>query len=178
MPHLRVGFAFEANFINARDNFIRAEKCFNLFIEMKLAATSHQRLEAFFREYMNDADFRLPVIYFHVGKFAKILTNLISVHGITFGRRIFITPTLLSLNQNNFPKLPEDLIAHEITHTLQYRKEGFAGFLYKYLTDYWRNLRKTGKWNASARREAYLNIPFEIEARKVAAQFVEWSRGK
>lgn len=142
---------------------------------MKLAAAAHQKLEAFFREYLEDETFNLPVINFYVGKFTKILTNAISVHGITFGRRIFITPKLIALNQQNFLKLPADLIAHEITHTLQYKKEGFVGFLSKYLRSYWRNLREQGKWDARARRQAYLDIPFEIEARAVAEKFVEWN---
>ena len=142
---------------------------------MKLADSSHQRLEAFFREHLNDADFRLPAINFYVGIFTKILTNLISVHGITFGKRIFIAPKHLSLNQNNFLKLPEDLIAHEITHTLQYRREGFVKFFYKYLLSYRRNLCAKKKWNAAARQEAYLEIPYEIEARATAARFVEWN---
>jgi len=142
---------------------------------MKLAETSHYKFEIFFREYLGDDDFRLPVIDVYVGKFTKILTNLIGVHGIAFGRRIFITPRLLAFNRNNYLKLPEDLIAHEITHALQYRREGFIKFLYKYLTDYWRNLRKKKKWDAAARYEAYLEIPFEIEARAAAARFVEWS---
>lgn len=142
---------------------------------MKLADSSHRRLEAFFREYLDDADFRLPVINFYVGVFTKILTGLINVHGITFGKRIFIAPKLLSLNRNNFMKLPEDLIAHEIAHVLQYRREGFITFFYKYLSDYWQNLRGRKKWNAAARHQAYLEIPFEIEARATAARFVEWN---
>jgi hypothetical protein len=143
---------------------------------MKLAATSHQKLETFFRDYLNDKEFRLPIIQFHVGKPTNLLTNFINVHGITFGRRIFIAPNLLSINQNNSLKLPEELIAHEIAHALQYQREGFAGFLYKYLSSFWRNLQSKKKWDADTRHQAYLEIPFEIEARAVAAKFVEWNR--
>lgn len=142
---------------------------------MKLAAASHRKLESFFREYLNDENFRLPPTYFYVGGFTRTLTKIISVHGITIGKRIFIKPTLLTLNRNNLPKLPEDLIAHEITHVLQYRREGFSKFFYKYLTDYWRNLGGKKKWDAASRQEAYLEIPFEIEARQAAARFVEWN---
>ena len=145
---------------------------------MKLAETSHQKLEIFFREYLNDKEFRLPIIYFHVGKATKLLTNLINVHGITFGRRIFIAPNLLSINQNKFLKLPEELVAHEIAHALQYQREGFAVFFYKYLSSFWRNLRNKKNWDAETRHEAYLEIPFEIEARAVAAKFVEWNAAK
>jgi hypothetical protein len=143
---------------------------------MKLADTSHQRLEEFFREYLDNADFHLPTIYLYAGKFTDILTSVISVHGITLGKRIFITPKLLSFNRNNFLKLPEDLIAHEITHAIQYRQEGFFRFFYQYASSYWRNLRAKKKWDAAARHEAYLEIPFEIEARRAAAWFVEWNR--
>ncbi len=142
---------------------------------MKLAENSHRKLELFFREYLNDENFELPMIDLYVGKFSSFLTAAISVHGITLGRRIFITSKLLTLNQNNFLKLPENLVAHEITHVLQYREEGFAKFFYKYLTNYWKNLRGKKKWDADARHEAYLAIPFEIEARKIAAEFVEWN---
>lgn len=143
---------------------------------MKLAETSHQKLEMFFREYLNDEEFRLPIIYFYVGKFTNFFTNFISVHGITFGRRIFIAPNLLSLNQNNLLKLPEELVAHEITHVLQYNREGFFKFFYKYLTNFWRNLKKKNKWDGESRQQAYLEIPFEVEARAVAARFVEWNK--
>jgi hypothetical protein len=142
---------------------------------MKLAAASHRKLELFFREYLDDENLRLPKTHFYVGGFTKTLTKIISVHGITIGRRVFIKPTLLSLNRNNLPKLPEDLIAHEITHVLQYRREGFLKFFYKYLTSYWRNLRAKKKWDAVSRHKAYLEIPYEIEARQAAARFVEWN---
>jgi hypothetical protein len=39
-------------------------------------------------------------------------------------------------------------------------------------------LRKKKDWNASSRHEAYLEIPFEKEAREIAAKFVEWNRNK
>ncbi len=59
-------------------------------------------------------------------------------------------------------------------HVIQYKKVGFVKFLYKYLRDYWVNLRKKEKWNAASRRTAYLEIPFEIEARDAAQKFLEW----
>ncbi len=95
---------------------------------MKLAKSSQQKLETFFREYLNDKNFRLPVIHFYVGKFTRLFTSIVKVHGITFGRRIYIMPGFLGLNQNNQLKLPERLVAHEITHVLQYKREGFFKF--------------------------------------------------
>ncbi len=143
---------------------------------MKLAAAAHRELQAFFREYLKDEGFRLPVIYFYAGKLTGILTNLIGVHGITFGRHIFIKPSLVSLNRDGQPQLSKNLAAHEIVHTLQYRREGCVKFLSQYLKDYRQNLRKFEKRDASARQSAYLEIPSEIEARAIAAQFVEWRK--
>ncbi len=142
---------------------------------MKLAESSHRKIEIFFRQYLDDDKFHLPQIYFYVGKFTNLLTAFINVQGITFGRRIFIAPRLLTFNQKNLLKLPENLIAHEIAHVLQYKREGSIKFFYKYLTSFWRNLRKRGKWDAVSRQNAYLEIPFEVEARQVAANFVEWN---
>ncbi len=143
---------------------------------MKLAAAAHQELQAFFREYLRDEDFRLPVVYFYAGKLTGMLTGLIGVHGITFGRHIFIKPSLVSSNRNGQPHLSADLAAHEIAHTLQYEREGFIRFLCVYLADYQKNLRSFDQRDTSARHSAYLEIPFEIEARRVAAAFCEWRK--
>ena len=93
------------------------------------------------------------------------------IQGITIGTRIFILPELVSLNSKDKPSLPESLVAHEIAHVLQYKREGFFKFLYKYLRDYRNNLKKEAKLNFESRHRAYLNIPFEIEAREAAESF-------
>ncbi len=146
---------------------------FFIFI-MKLAESSHRKIEEFYREFLDEKDFKLPVIHFYAGKFTHTFTKLLSVNGITFGRRIFIFPQFISLNQNQNPKLPELLVVHEIAHVLQYRREGFIKFFYKYFGDYWKNLRKKKKWNQLARQQAYFEIPFEVEARKAADKYLEW----
>ncbi len=145
---------------------------------MKLAQGSHQKLETFFREYLNDDNFRLPKIHFYVGKITGIFSSILKIHGITFGRRIFILPKFLTTNQKNLLTLPEKLIAHEVTHVVQYRREGFVKFFYKYMTNFWKNLRTKEKWDIDSRQEAYLEIPFEIEARKIADKFIEWNKSE
>lgn len=141
---------------------------------MKLSENSHRRLERFFRFYLADDSFNLPTVHFHTGKLTTLLTQIIRVNGITFGRNVLIMSALVSLNRKNQKKIPEDLIVHEIMHVIQYRKKGFAKFLYQYLKFYWINLRKTGEWNFAARRRAYLDIPFEIEAREAAEEYLKW----
>ncbi|MBA2494420.1 MAG: hypothetical protein H0V31_06960 [Acidobacteria bacterium] len=142
---------------------------------MKLATSSHQKLETFFRELLNDETFRLPVIHFYVGKFTRFFTWIVKVHGITFGCRIYIMPKFLSLNENNQLTLPLKLAAHEITHALQYKREGFIKFFYKYLKSFCGNLRRKKSWDIISRQESYLEIPFEVEAREVSDKFVEWN---
>jgi hypothetical protein len=141
---------------------------------MKLSRNSHHKLEIFFRDFLLDESFTLPLVYFHTGKISKIFTLFLNINGITIGRRVFILPKLVSLNRKNQKKLPEDLIVHEIMHVIQYKNAGFLKFFYKYLRDYWRNLRKNGKWDSASRRQAYLDIPFEIEARRAAQKYLEW----
>src|SRR5262245_31241729 len=57
------------------------------------------------------------------------------------------------------------LLAHEITHCLQYRKHGTWSFRRLYLAAYFKN-----RLRGMSRREAYLNIPFEVEAREIEAK--------
>ncbi len=142
---------------------------------MRLAEPSHQKLESFFQEYLDDKSFRLPQSYFYIGKFSLVFTAVLGVHGITLGRQIFILPSLVSHTKNRKLKLPESLVVHEVTHVLQYRQEGVLRFVYKYLKSYWNNLKHEQRWNITARRQAYLAIPYEIEARRTAAEFVKWS---
>ena len=145
---------------------------------MKLAVGSHQKLELFFREYLNDEKFNLPKIHFYAGSITQLLTKIINVQGITFGRRIFILKKFVALNQENLLTLPQKLAVHEITHVIQYRHYGFIKFFYKYLTNFWKNLRTKKKWDVISRHAAYLEIPFEVEAREVADKFVEWNKSK
>ncbi|MDX2031842.1 MAG: DUF4157 domain-containing protein [Blastocatellia bacterium] len=57
------------------------------------------------------------------------------------------------------------LLAHEIAHCRQYQVLGTWRFRLRYLRFYFANRRR-----GLSRSEAYLNIPFEIEAREVEAR--------
>lgn len=143
---------------------------------MKLSAKSHKKIEDFFREYLGEEDFRLPEIYFYGGKFTNYLTSFLKIEGITIGRRIYIFPDNFWVSENQKLRLGEELVVHEITHVLQYRREGFFRFLWLYFKSYLSNLMKRGKWDLMSRAESYFEIPFEIEARKTASKFVLWSK--
>jgi hypothetical protein len=141
---------------------------------MKLSAGSHRQLEEFFREYFGDEKLKLPEIQIYGRRGARLLTRLLSVDGITFGRHIFITPRHLRRGEDKRLYAPRELIAHEITHTLQYLRHGTFKFFYLYLKGFFEALRQKENWNFRARMEAYLEIPHEVEARLLAAKYVNW----
>lgn len=77
--------------------------------------------------------------------------------GITLGRQIYITSHLFDADGD----LPLSLVIHETTHVAQYLRDGYTGFLARYVKDYLTNLAR-----GMSDRDAYLAIPHEIEARK------------
>ena len=145
---------------------------------MKLSEKSRKKIEDFFREYLENEEFNLPEIYFYGGKFTHYLTSALKIEGITIGRRIYIFPENFWLSENQKLRLDEELVVHEITHVLQYAREGVLRFLRLYLKSYYSNLRKKKKWHIYARAEAYLEIPYEIEARQAASRFAAWSKNR
>ena len=59
-----------------------------------------------------------------------------------------------------------ELMAHELVHVRQWAEYGVVGFLRRYLGDYLRGL-----WTHRRHRKAYLDIPFEAEARDRAKRW-------
>ena len=145
---------------------------------MKLSEKSHRKIEDFFRENLADEKFRLPPIVFYSGSFTRILTRLLDIGGITIGKRIYIAPDHFWLSETQLNRLDEKLAVHEITHVLQYKREGFLRFLWLYLRSYFTNLWGKKKWDLYARTEAYFEIPYEIEARKTASNYIIWSKDR
>jgi Domain of unknown function (DUF4157) len=145
---------------------------------MKLAEKSHKKIEKFFREYLEDEKFNLPIIYFYGGKWTHYLTSAINTDGITIGKRIFIFPDNFWKSEGELLRLDEKLVVHEIAHVLQYKREGFIRFLWLYLKSYLSNLKSKEKFDLKSRTEAYLDIPYEIEARKIASKFMVWNENR
>ena len=141
---------------------------------MKLSADSHRQLEDFFREYFGDENLKLPEIQIYARRGSYLVTKLLSVDGIAFGRHIFITPRCLRRTPDDRLCAPRELIVHEVTHTMQYRRHGVFKFFYLYLKGFLAALRQKESWNFQARLKAYLEIPQEIEARALAAEYVNW----
>ncbi len=142
---------------------------------MKLSRKSQRQLEIFFREYFNNENLKLPKIENYAKRGAWLVTKILGIDGITFGRHIFIKPSLLKNNTGEQLSISKVLIAHEVAHILQYQKYGVFGFFYSYLKGFFAALKQKKKWDFISRIEAYLEIPHEIEARICAAKFVEWT---
>lgn len=143
---------------------------------MKLSENSHQQLETFFREYFGDDKLRLPDVEVYGRGVAGAITKALKIYGITIGSRMFVRPDVLTRNLKDQLCISNELLAHELTHVVQYQKLGFFGFLYTYLKGYWKALKKKEKWDFNSRREAYLAIPHEVEARDCAAKYMEWKQ--
>ncbi len=142
---------------------------------MKLAESSRRKFEIFFRQQFKNEQFKLPGIYFYTGRFSLFLTTMLNIHGITVGRSVFVKPKSVTFLENKKYKIQVELAAHEIAHVLQFEREGFFRFLYKYSKSFAGNLKQKGNFNSISRQEAYWEIPFEIQARDIAAKFVKWN---
>lgn len=81
------------------------------------------------------------------------LPKKIGVNGVTLGEHVFY-----SYKKEN---VSDRLRTHEKEHTRQYQRDGIIPFLLRYFYEYCRNRLKGMNHN-----QAYLNINYEIEARK------------
>ena len=141
---------------------------------MKLAPRTNELIESFFRHYFGEENLKLPRIQIYSGSISKVITNLLNIDGITIGRHVLIRPGLIYRNSRNQICLSKKLLAHEITHVLQYQKEGFGGFLFNYFREYLKGIKRRKKWDSISRMYAYLDISHEIEARDCASKFINW----
>jgi len=143
---------------------------------MKLARESHRRLERFFREYFDDPQLKLPPIYLHRGRIARLVTKQLRIGAITIGRHILLSPNRVTQAEGNLCTKGW-LVAHEAAHVLQYEREGYVRFFFRYFYGYWLALRAGGKWDREARMNAYLAIEAEREAHEVERAYQAWSGG-
>jgi len=145
---------------------------------MKLSAESHCEVEEFFRRHTGRAGLVLPPVYVYAGGFAGLLTRVAGgVAAITFGRRVFVRPSLVRKDSSGRARLPAWLLVHEAAHVLQYEERGTLRFLAGYLRGYFRVLWEGKKFDAAARNRAYLAIPEEREAREAERAYAESRRG-
>ncbi len=99
-------------------------------------------------------------------RIVQVPTLAAGADGMTFGPFIF-------LRRDDDRSGTRELIAHELVHVHQFVELGPRRFLTRYVLDYLRALRRLRNHN-----EAYLAIPFEVEARDIAHQWAGRRPGK
>lgn len=94
-----------------------------------------------------------------------IRTNLLppAADGMTIGRFVL-------LRGDQIERGATTLLAHELVHVRQFAEMGMPRFFAAYFGSYFKNLLRTRN-----HRQAYLDIPLEIEARREAG---EWSKSR
>lgn len=94
-----------------------------------------------------------------------IRTNLLppAADGMTIGNVVF-------LRGDRIEQRATTLLAHELVHVRQFAEHGPIRFITQYVGAYLKNLRVSKN-----HRQAYLDIPFEIEARDEASKWAKKS---
>lgn len=145
---------------------------------MRLSEESRDLFIEFFceRGFCEKENFPEIRVYCRLG--ARVITTLVMADGITFGRRIFVSPKHVGRNEGARLVLSRNLLAHEIVHVIQYEERGYIRFAKVYVSEFWRRFRKKKHWTAKSWFEAYEAIPDEVEARRFASEFEAWSRSR
>ncbi len=131
-----------------------------------------------FSDFFSDSEIcesgRFPKVEVYARRGSWLVTNLLMVDGITIGRFVFINPKLVKRDQDRLLRISQTLMAHELAHVLQYQREGFFPFLIGYVKSFWEIFRKKERWNFRSWYESYFEMPQEVEAREIAAEFSKW----
>lgn len=92
-----------------------------------------------------------------------IRTNLLppAADGMTVGRFVF-------MRDDHIEHRASTLLAHELVHVRQFAEMGMPRFFASYFGSYFKNLARTRN-----HRQAYLDIPLEIEARRLAGTWAK-----
>jgi hypothetical protein len=80
--------------------------------------------------------------------------------GVTIGDDVYLRAEYF----DTYRQIPLDLVAHEVAHVAQFRRDGTVPFLTRYLYHYARGLAR-----GMSDRRAYRAIVYEREARRTAA---------
>ena len=142
---------------------------------MRLTAEGQAHIERFFRMYLRDERLTLPVVSLHADQWARALTSPFRFGAITFGRHVFVATDLVARDGSARTQVPGWLVAHEMMHVIQYERAGMTRFLFAYLSEYTRALRRGRRLNAAGHWLAYRAIAHEVEAYAAEAAYRQWA---
>ncbi len=83
------------------------------------------------------------------------------IQGVTIRNMVFVDPELMRGDRTRLARL----VIHELVHVSQFAKSGYFPYMARYLYEYFQ-----GRLSGKDRRQAYLDISAEVEAREVAAR--------
>ncbi|NNE99785.1 MAG: DUF4157 domain-containing protein [Pyrinomonadaceae bacterium] len=141
---------------------------------MRLSENSNRLFKEFFDQCRLCEGFEFPDVNVFARRGAWLLTSILMVDGITLGANVFVHPKFTWRTPSDKLNIERKLMAHELAHVLQYKRLGFVRFLRDYIRDFWTIFSKKKKWSPRTWFESYLEIPHEIEARKLADEFIDW----
>lgn len=100
----------------------------------------------------------LAAVRLHGGALAGWVTAAIGARAFVLGRRIFFTPRGWRMLRSGGPE-GVVLVAHEVAHVLQYRRDGLLPMLVRYGGEY-----LAGRLRGRSHHAAYRGIGYEAEA--------------
>lgn len=80
------------------------------------------------------------------------------IRGVTIRRLVLVDPELFESDRRRLARL----VIHELVHVRQFSDQGYLSFMTRYIGDYLR-----GRLRGMGHRDAYLEIPAEVEARQI-----------
>lgn len=86
------------------------------------------------------------------------------IRGVTLFRLVLADPEVLDAGADSLARF----VVHELVHVHQFARQGYLRFMVGYLSEYWR-----GRLKGLDHRAAYLAIGAEVEAREIAARYVQ-----
>ena len=141
---------------------------------MRLTAEAQAHVESFLGGHLGVEGLTLPRVFVHCGRAARVVTGILRVGAITFGRHVFVAPSWLARDDEGRVRLPGWLAVHESVHVLQYRRAGTVPFLCAYLGDYVRARGRERMLGPAAHRAAYQAIRQEVEAYAAEEAYRAW----
>lgn len=141
---------------------------------VRVDASSRAAVESFLAE-ATGFEVALGEVRLVAGRLGALVAGLSRAAGVTFGGCVFVSRDVGARVRARVDERGRlvpggaldalgSLLVHECVHVWQYRREGTTRFLIAYLYSYFTSLLGLRSVGVTARRAAYLGIPFEREA--------------
>lgn len=144
-------------------------------VAVRVDAPSLAEIEAFLSAETGER-VALGRVWLVSGRTGRLVTRLARARAVTFGPAIFFAHAPHPASDERALDRFGALLVHECVHVLQYQRLGAARFVLLYLKSYFTSLMELRSCGATARRSAYLRIPFERAAFTIEAAWTSRQR--